>query len=125
MRRLVSLLGSSALLLGCAAQGPPSPQTAVSAPQTTAAAQPATTQPAPVLSSAEAAPTTASAGPPPGWKAKTRRSGAVYYCKVVEVTGSLFPQEVCLPPNELERVLEAQKVEAQRTLDIPRTTGTQ
>jgi hypothetical protein len=125
MRRLISLLGSCALLLGCAAQGPPSPQTAVSSPQKTAAAQPAATQAVSAPSSAEAAPATASAGPPPGWKVKTRRSGAIYYCKVVEVTGSLFPQEVCLPPKELERVLEAQKVEAQRTLDIPRTRGSQ
>ena len=59
-------------------------------------------------------------GAPPGWTAKTR-SGDVVYCKKVDVTGSLFPKETCLYPEDLDVVLRKQKEAAQRTLDIPQT----
>ena len=63
-------------------------------------------------------------GAPPGWTAK-QRSGEVVYCRKVDVTGSMFPRETCLYPEDLDVVLRKQKEAAQRTLDIPITNDTQ
>ena len=54
-----------------------------------------------------------------------KRGGKVVHCKVVEVTGSHFPQEVCLEPKQLADILQKQKKQAERTLDIPGTAATQ
>jgi hypothetical protein len=61
-------------------------------------------------------------GAPPGWTPKQRK-GELVYCKKVDVTGSLFPKETCLYAEDLDVVVRKQKEAAQRTLDIPRTTG--
>jgi hypothetical protein len=61
-------------------------------------------------------------GAPPGWTPK-KRKGELVYCKKVEVTGSLFPKETCYYAEDLDVVLRNQKESAQRTLDIPRTSG--
>ena len=101
MLRNLALLGALALAVaGCASQ-----------PDDGAAARKA---------QANAALPVVYKGAPPGWTAKTR-SGDVVYCRKVDVTGSLFPKETCLYPEDLDVVLRKQKEAAQRTLDIPQT----
>lgn len=110
-----AILGAVAVMAGCASQSPPVESTPVVAAAPTAVA--AASAPASV-------PAATPAQPPPGWKEK-RRSGELVYCKTVNSTGSMFAQEVCLTPKELEAALATQKNNAQRALDIPRTTPTQ
>ena len=101
MIRNLALLGVLAVAGGCASQ---------SADTTAAASRAKANASLPVVYK----------GAPPGWTAK-QRSGEVVYCKKVEVTGSLFPEETCLYPEDLDVVLRKQKEAAQRTLDIPQT----
>jgi hypothetical protein len=101
MIRSLALLGALAVAGGCASQ---------SADTTSAASKAKANASLPVVYK----------GAPPGWTAKTR-SGDVVYCRKVDVTGSLFPKETCLYPEDLDVVLRKQKEAAQRTLDIPQT----
>jgi hypothetical protein len=110
------MLCALAVIAGCASQSPPVHSTPA------VAAAPAAVAASTVQASASAA---TPAQPPPGWKSKKRRSGELVYCRTVNSTGSMFPQEVCLTPEELDAALAAQKNNAQRTLDIPRTVPSQ
>jgi hypothetical protein len=101
MIRNLALLGALAIAAGCASQ---------SADTTGAASNARTNASLPVVYK----------GAPPGWTAK-QRSGEVVYCKKVDVTGSMFPRETCLYPEDLDVVLRKQKEGAQRTLDRPKT----
>ena len=102
MLRIVALLGvMTAAAAGCASQ-----------PDDGAAAEKA---------QANAALPVVYKGAPPGWTAK-QRSGEVVYCKKVDVTGSMFPRETCLYPEDLDVVLRKQREAAQRTLDRPKTS---
>ena len=113
MFRDPALLVALALVAGCASQSPsddPATATAASAKPSVAQAQ------------ASGALPVVYQGAPPGWTPKQRK-GELVYCKKVEVTGSLFPKETCLYAEDLDVVLRKQKEAAQRTLDIPRTSG--
>ena len=111
MIRTLALLGMLAVLAGCASQAPSDPT-----PVATADPPPTAAQATPPASTDKVE----AKGPPPGWNSK-RRAGKIVYCKTVDVTGSHFPQEVCLEPAQLEAVLRQQKKQAERTLDIPVT----
>ena len=113
MIRNPALLVALVLVAGCASQSTsdnPATATAASAKPSVAQAQ------------ASGALPVVYQGAPPGWAPKQRK-GELVYCKKVEVTGSLFPKETCLYAEDLDVVLRKQKEAAQRTLDIPRTSG--
>lgn len=53
--------------------------------------------------------------PPPGFKAR-KRDGELVYCRTVQATGSLFPEEQCWPPEKVWAALEKQRESSQRLL---------
>ena len=114
MIRNLALLATWMVFAGCTSQSPVDPTPAAAATPATGASGAAATSTATQAS----APAAASAGPPPGWKAK-QRDGLTYYCRTVEITGSMFPKEKCYEPEVLEAMLQAHKEEAQR-LDRPK-----
>jgi hypothetical protein len=139
MNKTIFALGTVAWLVGCASQAPSTapapvapPTAAPAAAATAPAASTTATAPEPaakVASAAGSADDPAAvkldpSAPPAGWKSR-KRSGQTVYCKTVNVTGSMFPQEACLTPEQLEQALRVQKTNAKRTLEIPMTTESQ
>ena len=95
-----AVLCALAVIAGCASQS----QSVPSTPDVAAA-------PAAVTASTEqaSAPAVTPDKPPPGWKTR-RRGGEILYCKTVNSTGSMFAQEVCLTPKELEAIRDVRVV---------------
>jgi hypothetical protein len=115
MFKMIVSVALVAQLTGCANQPATTPATAATPAATTAAATAAT----PAATTA-AATTTAPAqpAPPPGFKAR-KRNGETVYCTKVQPTGSLFPQDVCYTPQQLETLRAQQKKAADRLLTKP------
>ena len=108
----VALPIALAMLAGCASQSP-RPDSTPAAAAVVPAVAPDAAVPTATL---HASPTVAATdGPPAGWQTKVR-AGETVYCRKVKVTGSRYPQEVCLRPDEVDAALQAQKTQTkQRT----------
>jgi hypothetical protein len=103
---------SSALVTGTA--GAPAEATMAATAAATAAAA---TTPSATAAAATTAP--AKATPPPGYKKRIRKDGATVYCTKLQPTGSMFPQDVCYTPEQLETLRAQQKKSADRLLNKP------
>jgi hypothetical protein len=103
MFKMIVCVALVAQLAGCANHPAGTPATAATPAATTAAAT--TTVPA-------------QPAPPPGFKAR-KRNGETVYCTKVQPTGSLFPQDVCYTPQQLETLRAQQKKAADRLLTKP------
>ncbi len=116
MKGNIVLLAALVALAGCASH--PAATTGSEATQFAEAARVAAP---PAEAPVAGSPPAESAGakdPYPGWT-KRERSGQTVYCRRMEVTGSMFPQDVCMTPEQLDRALEQQSINAKRLLGKP------
>jgi uncharacterized protein YceK len=99
-----------AMLAGCASQSSRVDSTPAAAAVAPAVASDAAIPTATLDASATGA---ATDGPPAGWQTKLR-VGETVYCRKVKITGTRYPQEVCLKPGEVDAALRAQKTQTQQ-----------
>ncbi|HET9694119.1 MAG TPA: hypothetical protein VFP48_07025 [Steroidobacteraceae bacterium] len=100
-----------AMIAGCSSLSPGVDST----PAAASAAAPVAAPDAAVAAANVPASTTMAAndGPPPGWQEK-KRVGETVYCRKLKVTGSRYPQEECLRPDEVDAALQAQKTQMEQ-----------